>query len=140
MVRSFSDTWQAVEELLVAGADSLGISASAISSGEPDEAIAPVPPYIKIFALPDSEFGSDSYSPELEFMRFTLFVAGLPGDSFRRSVQNAVQLALRARKYIIASLPAIIQDESSKIVPHAIFSNYTLVSFDLICPYLSYED
>ena len=140
MVMSFSNTWQSIEELLINNAESIGIESHQISSGEPDEAIAPVPPYIKIFALPDSEFESSIYSPECEFMRFTFFVAGASGASLRHSVQSSVALALRCRNFLINSIPAIIQDENSRIAPQAIFSNYSLMSFDIIVPFLSNQE
>lgn len=139
VIRNFEDTWEQIETLLKANALMFGIDANAISSGEPDEAIAPNPPFIKIFAMPDIDNEIPAYTAEFEILRFTFFIAGTPADSLRHSIQNAVRLSLRVRKVLMRSNQGFILVNESKIAPQAVFSNYSLMSFDLTIPYNTEE-
>ncbi len=133
MVRTFSDTWDAIEALLQANAATLGVDVGAITKG--DRETPARTPFLTVYLVPSgitkAENGTGSH-----FRATCIVFAGVePARTLADSIKSAVELAgrvlgvLRTDRTITAFMPdsPIEYDEDSSL--------FTAVSITFEVPY-----
>lgn len=133
MVRTFSDTWDAIEALLTANATTLGVTAGAITKG--DRETPARTPFLTVYMIPSSTMKAESGAGG-HFRATCIVFAGVkPAKTLAESISDAVDLAgkvlgiFRQDRTITTFLgdSPIEFDEDSSV--------YTAVSITFTVPY-----
>lgn len=132
MVRTFSDTWDAIEALLQANAATLGVDVGAITKG--DRETPARTPFLTVYLYPSDIENSESGASG--FRATCYVIAGVePKKTFAESIKSAVSLASKvvavmkaqSQMQIFPSKNLIEFDEESSV--------YTAISVAFTVPY-----
>lgn len=136
VVLNFEENWSAITEYIKNFVSQFGYSANMVSDGVPDDKITKAPPFIKVFAIPNPDSDNSTIN-NFANMQFTIFVAGVGSQDTKTSICNSVYLATAIRNSLLENTH-LTKDTltGSKIEPEALYNNYSLMSFELLSPYL----
>ena len=136
VVLNFEENWTAITAHVKNYVSQFGYSENIVSDGVPDDKFVKTPPFIKIFAIPSPDSDNDVIN-NFAIMRFTIFVAGQSAQDTKSAICNSVHLATIIRNSLLENTH-LTKDSltGSKIEPEALYNNYSLMSFELLSPYL----